>query len=137
MRPDVHLYFCGPGGFMITIRNAAAHWPIETVHYEFFSNDPEAELTREDDECFEVEISSSDQKFTIPKDRSILHVLSEHDIAVENLCEEGYCGSCLSGVVSGIPDHRDTVQDEAEKRENKMMTLCCSRAKQGPLVLDL
>lgn len=134
---DTHLYFCGPGGFMTAIRSAAAHWPVGTVHYEFFGSDPEAELTHDDDESFDVEIASSGQTFTIPADRSILDVLSEQGITVEKLCEEGYCGSCLTGVISGIPDHRDTVQSEEDKLKNDMMTLCCSRAKRGPLVLDL
>lgn len=134
---ETHLYFCGPGGFMTAIRSAAAHWPVGTVHYEFFGGDPEAELMREDDESFDVKIASTGQTFSIPADRSILRVLVEKGISVENLCEEGYCGSCLTGVLSGIPDHRDTVQSEEDKLRNDMMTLCCSRARQWPLVLDL
>jgi vanillate O-demethylase ferredoxin subunit len=137
VRSGVHLYFCGPGGFMTAIRSAASHWPMGTVHYEFFGSDPEAELTRDDDESFDVEIVSSGQTFTIPADRSVLDVLGENGIAVEKLCEEGYCGSCLTGVISGLPDHRDTVQSEEDKLANDMMTLCCSRAKKGPRVLDL
>lgn len=30
-------------------------------------------------------------------------------------CEMGICGTCLTPVVEGIVDHRDTVQSDAEK----------------------
>jgi len=52
-------------------------------------------------------------------------------------CEQGICGSCITDVIDGIPDHRDCVLTEEEKAENTQITLCCSRAKSPVLVLDL
>ena len=132
-----HVYFCGPGGFITAIRNAASHWPKGTVHYELFAADPEMELSNADDSAFEVVINSTGQIFRIPPDRTIVDVLGESGIRVETLCREGYCGSCLTGVISGKPDHRDTIQSDDEKATNDTMALCCSRARTGPLVLDL
>jgi vanillate O-demethylase ferredoxin subunit len=49
----------------------------------------------------------------------------------------GMCGACLTDVVEGIPDHRDTVQSEAEKASNRQVTLCCSRSRSPRLTLAL
>ncbi len=52
-------------------------------------------------------------------------------------CEQGMCGSCITGVLDGIPEHRDSVLTAEEKAGNDQITLCCSRAKSPLLVLDL
>jgi vanillate O-demethylase ferredoxin subunit len=36
-RPGTHLYYCGPAGMMAAAAKASAHWPIGTVHFEFFA----------------------------------------------------------------------------------------------------
>jgi vanillate O-demethylase ferredoxin subunit len=40
-------------------------------------------------------------------------------------------------VIDGDPDHRDSYLTDAERARNDQFTPCCSRAKAGPLVLDL
>ncbi|VTN10146.1 Phthalate dioxygenase reductase [Raoultella terrigena] len=52
-------------------------------------------------------------------------------------CEQGICGSCITDVIDGIPDHRDCVLTDEEKAANTQITLCCSRSKSPVLVLDL
>jgi vanillate O-demethylase ferredoxin subunit len=47
------------------------------------------------------------------------------------------CGTCLTGVLKGAPDHRDAFLTEAERRRGDKMMLCVSRAKTSQLVLDL
>ncbi len=136
-QPGTHTYCCGPEGLIKAFRAAAAHWPQEAVHVEYFAADPEASLYQGAERPFAVELASSGRVFEIPADRSILSVLAEAGIAVPKLCEEGLCGSCMTGVRDGIPDHRDRVQTDAEKAENDYMTLCCSRSKSPRLVLDL
>lgn len=70
-------------------------------------------------------------------DQTIVEALAGNGIDVPVSCEQGICGTCLTGVLEGQPDHRDTVQSDKDKAENKQMTLCCSRAKGDLLVLDL
>jgi vanillate O-demethylase ferredoxin subunit len=41
-RPGTHLYYCGPAGMMTAAAAAAAHWPPDTVHCEYFTG-PNAE----------------------------------------------------------------------------------------------
>ena len=36
-RPGTHLYCCGPAGMMAAAATASAHWPVGTVHFEFFA----------------------------------------------------------------------------------------------------
>ena len=68
----------------------------------------------ESDTEFEVELASTGQVFHIPPDKSILEVLEENNIAVDCLCTEGICGTCITEVLEGIPDHRDFVLDRIE-----------------------
>src|SRR5262249_6998594 len=52
----VHLYVCGPGGFIDAVLGAArsAGWPEAQLHYEFFSAAP---ARADGDTRFEVEIA--------------------------------------------------------------------------------
>jgi vanillate O-demethylase ferredoxin subunit len=60
-----------------------------------------------------------------------------HGIEVPVSCEQGICGTCLTGVLEGEPDHRNLVLSDEERKANDEITLCCSRAKSDLLVLDL
>lgn len=131
------IYCCGPTALMHAVQEASAHWPMGTVHFEFFSADPAAVTHSEDDGSFQVVVNSSGDTLTVGAEETILEVLEAHGIEVERLCEEGFCGTCITGVLEGEPDHRDTVLSDAEHAEGKLITVCCSRAKTGRLVLDL
>jgi vanillate O-demethylase ferredoxin subunit len=52
-------------------------------------------------------------------------------------CEQGVCGTCLTRVLEGTPDHRDLYLTPEEQAANDQFTPCCSRAKSARLVLDL
>jgi vanillate O-demethylase ferredoxin subunit len=43
----------------------------------------------------------------------------------------------VTAVLDGVPDHRDQVLSDDEKREGRKITICCSRSLSGMLVLDL
>ena len=131
-----NVYVCGPGGFMeAVISNAEQHWPSGTVHREYFSADPSA--GHDDDGSFEVRIASSGITYTIPADKSIVETLLEHDIEIPVSCEQGICGTCLTRVIEGEPEHRDMFLSDAEHEANDQMTPCCSRSNSSTLVLDL
>lgn len=134
--PGAQVYVCGPAGLIGGVREAAAHWPEGSVRFEYFEADQDS-LANQDDATFTIRIASTGQELEVPAGRSALAVLLENGVTVPKLCEEGVCGSCLTGVLEGIPDHRDRVQTEAEQRSNQYMALCCSRGRSGCLVLDL
>jgi vanillate O-demethylase ferredoxin subunit len=69
--------------------------------------------------------------------KSIVEALAEIDVVVATSCEQGVCGTCLTPVLEGVPDHRDAYLTDAEKEGNDQMLVCCSRARSPVLVLDL
>lgn len=134
--PGAHLYVCGPAGFLDYVLHSAAArgWPAEQLHREYFSA---ASSSATGNTSFEVEIKHTGEVLTIPADKSVLHVLEEAGIFIPASCEEGVCGTCMTGVLEGEPDHRDLFMTDAERTLNNQFTPCCSRAKSRRLVLDL
>jgi vanillate monooxygenase ferredoxin subunit len=130
-----HVYCCGPIGLMHAVTEASAHWPLGTVHFEFFATDPS--VAEEPKAGFEVEIASTGAVYQVPPDKTILEVLRDRGHDIDSSCEEGLCGTCIVDVLDGEPDHRDLVLDDEEKQSNKLITVCCSRAKSARLKLDL
>ncbi|MNP43423.1 Phthalate dioxygenase reductase [compost metagenome] len=86
---------------------------------------------------FEVVLARSGRSFDIPADRTVFEVLDEAGVEVETSCEQGVCGTCVTRVLEGIPDHRDQFMTADEHARNDCFTPCCSRAKSHRLVLDL
>jgi len=61
--------------------------------------------------------------------RSIIDALDEQGVSVLSSCLEGVCGTCETRVLEGIPDHRDSLLSEDERRSNEYMMVCVSRSK--------
>jgi vanillate O-demethylase ferredoxin subunit len=133
-----HLYVCGPGGFMAFILEQArlAGWPEDSLHREYFAAQPQA-VAQADDGSFEVMLASTGRCFVVPADYSVAQVLLENGIDLPLSCEAGICGTCLTRVLEGEPDHRDMFMTPAEQALNDQFTPCCSRSKSPRLVLDL
>ncbi len=136
---DTHIYMCGPEGFMTQMTENALRqgWPLENIHTEAF-RPPEASQTIDDNGAFTVTLASSGEQFRVPADKTIAVVLLENGVDVPLSCEMGMCGACLTPVVSGSVDHRDTVQSDTEKSaDQQQIALCCSRSHSGELVVAL
>lgn len=133
---DTHLYVCGPGGFMEHVLSTARAqgWDEANLHHEYFSAVPTAQAG---DGSFEVQLSSSGQVLQVPADQSVAQVLEAAGVIIPLSCEQGICGTCLTRVLEGEPDHRDLFMTPAEQAANDQFTPCCSRAKSARLVLDL
>ncbi|MFZ5957800.1 2Fe-2S iron-sulfur cluster binding domain-containing protein [Pseudomonas knackmussii] len=58
-------------------------------------------------------------------------------ICVPQACKQGICGTCLTQVLGGEPQHPDSFPTEAERARNDQFTLCCARSRSRCLVLDL
>jgi ferredoxin len=96
-----------------------------------------AEPGAETDTAFTVVLRRSGTELLVPVGRSLLDVVREAVPAILSDCEEGYCGTCETQVVDGVPEHRDTVLSDAEKAGNQVMMICVGRARTPTLVLDL
>lgn len=131
-----HLYVCGPKGFMDTVLTTARAqgWPDAQLHSEFFS----AEVVHlETDAAFEVKIASSGKVVLVPKDQTVVQALSAAGVDILTSCEQGVCGTCLTRVLGGTPDHKDSYLLPEERAANDQFMPCCSRSKSPVLVLDL
>jgi vanillate O-demethylase ferredoxin subunit len=134
--PSAHLYVCGPAGFMDAVIDTAARlgWPAHNVHREYFA----AAVPHPDEDVeFDVKIASSGKIFRIPRDQTVLATLAGYGVDIPRSCEQGVCGTCLTGVLDGVPDHRDKVLSDEERARGDRFTPCCSRARSPLLVLDL
>jgi vanillate O-demethylase ferredoxin subunit len=131
-----HAYVCGPAGFIKWVTETAhVHgWSDERVHTEYFT---QAAADTSGDRSFDVRISSTGQTISIPPDQPVTVALAKTGIEIPVSCEQGVCGTCLTRILEGEPEHRDLYLTDEEKAQNNQFTPCCSRARSSLLVLDL
>jgi vanillate O-demethylase ferredoxin subunit len=135
----LHAWICGPAGFMEKVREVATAkgWDDGHLHSEAFQ--PVAPFSAGDaGEIFTVKLASTGERWPVPADKTIAQVLQANGVDVPLSCEMGICGACLTPVIDGVVDHRDSVQSEAEKSATEQqVALCCSRSHSGELVIGL
>ncbi|KKC41090.1 oxidoreductase [Devosia epidermidihirudinis] len=130
-----HVYVCGPSAMLETVRVTAAAqgWPDEAIHFEYFKNDK----VIDDSTAFDIELARSAMTLHVPSGKTILEVMRDAGLTVPSSCEQGACGTCLTGVMEGEVDHQDVYLNDSEKQSNTCMMTCVSRAKSARLVLDI
>ncbi|MDF3832286.1 PDR/VanB family oxidoreductase [Cupriavidus basilensis] len=131
---EVHLYVCGPKGFMDAVLDTARRlgWADERLHYEFFAASVDIAGG-----AFEVKLASSGKTVVVPAEHTVAQALANAGVEVPVSCGQGICGTCLVRVLEGEPDHRDLYLSPEEQARNDQFTPCCSRARSPTLVLDL
>jgi ferredoxin-NADP reductase len=131
--PGTHIYCCGPLPMLEAFEAATKDLPSERVHVEYFTakDAPAAEGG------YTVVLAKSGKSFQIAPGKTILETLLDAGINVASSCLEGVCGTCETKVLEGIPDHRDVVLTDSERKASKTMMICCSGSKTDKLVLDL
>lgn len=128
---------CGPDGFIQRLEEIMQeyHWQNNQLSFERFSN---TSVNNDASNLeFHIQLKSSGKRYLVNPHQTIAEVLLSARVNITLSCEQGMCGSCITDVVEGIPDHRDCVLTEDEKAENTQITLCCSRSKSPVLILDL
>jgi vanillate monooxygenase ferredoxin subunit len=135
-QPGCHVYVCGPGGFIDHVVGVASGlgWSNAHIHTESFTS---RAVTPTGNRPFELVIASTGQVLHVPADRSVASVLGDHGLAPPLSCEQGICGTCVTTVLKGQPEHRDSYLSEADKLRGDCFTPCCSRAVSDRLELDL
>ncbi|MBP2292751.1 PDR/VanB family oxidoreductase [Azospirillum rugosum] len=130
----VHLYVCGPTGFMDWVIGAAKAAGIDggRIHFEYFNADIDTHGA-----AFEVVAKRSGVTVRVAEDQTILDALAKAGIKIPKSCEQGVCGTCLCDVIEGEPDHKDKFLSDEEREDNDQIVVCCSRAKSARLVLDV
>jgi ferredoxin-NADP reductase len=133
----VLIYCCGPEGLLTATERHCAAWPPGALHVERFAAKPQPEAAAGGDSAFEVSCQRSGVTVTVPPGKSIIEVLEENGVSVLSSCLEGVCGTCETAVLSGTPDHRDSLLTQEEREANEYMMICVGRALSDRLELDL
>lgn len=135
-QPGIPLYVCGPSGFMDAVLQTAraSGWPEDQLHCEFFSANVGPSSS---DASFEVKLARSGRVVRIAADQTVAKALALAGVDIPLSCEQGVCGTCLTRVLEGEPDHKDMYLTPEEQAANEQFTPCCSRSKSALLVLDL
>ena len=84
-----------------------------------------------------MQLHSTGQVVVVPAGCSVVHALEAAGVFVPTSCEQGVCGTCLTGVLEGVPDHRDSYLTPEEQAAGDQFLPCCSRSRSPRLLLDL
>ncbi len=138
--PGRHIYACGPEPLLAAISRATVAWPGGQVRFERFRNLPLRTIAgapADAPRTCRVELRRSGIDFDLQPQETLLEALEREGLSPACLCREGICGTCAVGVLEGAVDHRDAVQSDDEKADNRVMYVCVSRPVGAHLVLDL
>jgi ferredoxin-NADP reductase len=126
------VYCCGPESLMAALADVV---PSDRMHFERF--EPVDRTSGVEVSAVEVTAKRSKKTFSVPAGESILDALEENGVALIGSCRKGVCGTCEVRVVSGVPQHLDSVMEDSEKDDLQVMYPCVSRSKTPELVLDV
>jgi vanillate O-demethylase ferredoxin subunit len=130
---NAHLYCCGPAGMIDAFLEAGKARPPGFIHCERFAATQEAAT----DGGYEVVLARQGRSFVVAPGKTILDTLLDNGIDALYSCSQGVCGTCMTNVIEGEPDHRDDYLTAEEKAANHAIMICCSGARSPRLVLDL
>lgn len=137
------LYICGPAGFIAQVRAQAVAlgWAEADLHVESFGAPaPSPSLSTQPgapEQMFELVLQRAGVRCVVLPGQSIVEAAAAAGVQIGTSCGEGYCGSCQSTVLEGIPEHRDSVLTASERAANQTMMPCVSRCRGDRLVLDI
>ncbi|EKJ67845.1 hypothetical protein FPSE_11993 [Fusarium pseudograminearum CS3096] len=129
-KPTTVVYCCGPTSLMNACRTITTtlNYPKANIHFEEFGD-----ATTGTGEPFEVEIKSTGKTIQVPREKSLLQVLSDAGLEIESSCLVGNCGTCMVDVCKGEVEHKGVALNEEQKKES--MLSCVSRGK-GRIMID-
>lgn len=126
------VYCCGPAPMIASVRRDLPTSAAAALQFERFSAPPVLDGAE-----FEIALQRSGRVLTVPADRSALEVIRQAVPDVAYSCQQGFCGTCRTRVISssGEIQHRDRVLTDRERIEQ--MTICVSRSRGGRITVDL
>lgn len=136
--PDGHVYYCGPEGFMQAVRARSGHLSDAQRHSESFGGALPAEAGKAPPAStspVELVLARQQRSISVAPGETLAHALLVAGVALDTVCEQGVCGSCVTRYLDGLPEHHDSCLDTDERRE--YVALCCATCASPTLVLDL
>ena len=129
------VHACGPAPMLEALEAAmAAAGRQDAYRQERFSAAPAA---LPGDGTIRVHLHRSGGHVDVPPGQTLLAALHAAGVNVPCSCEQGFCGTCETRVIAGVPDHRDMLLSEAERERGDVMFPCVSRAQGPEITLDL
>jgi ferredoxin-NADP reductase len=132
---DTKLYACGPSRMLDAVEAHTRARREGWVRMERFSAREQEAPARTT--AFEVELLRTGMVVTVPPETTIADSMRAAGVRVLTSCGRGVCGTCETTVVSGEPDHRDSLLSDTERAANDCIFPCVSRSLSDRLVLDL
>ena len=133
---DVRVYACGPSRLLDAVEAwGAAPGGLAPKTERFTAAATAARSAPR--AAFDVVAARSGRSTTVGQDETVVTALRRIGIDVLTSCAQGVCGTCETDVVSGRPDHRDSLLSDAEQAASACMFPCVSRSLDSRLVLDL
>jgi ferredoxin len=129
------VYCCGPEEMLAAVDGLCIGYPQGQLRTERFAakqNDAGART-----EPFHLELRRSGRTVEVSPGQSVLDAVTSLGVNVLSSCRQGVCGTCLTTVLAGEPDHRDSLLDDDERAACDRMFVCVSRSLSERLVLDL
>lgn len=132
---ETKLYACGPARLTEAISELAAERRPGWTRVERFAAVDRGEPVRTTP--FDVEIAGTGRSICVLPGVPVADALRSAGFDLLTSCSRGVCGTCETRVVDGVPDHRDSILDDAERADGTCFFPCVSRAKSERLVISL
>jgi ferredoxin len=129
------VFCCGPASMIDAVASCCEADASRQFRVERFTPVTDRE-TAARGAAFTVELARSGRSLHVADGQTIVEAMELAGLTPFCTCSEGVCGTCETRVLSGTPDHRDSVLEPAERDEGATMMICVSRAKTPKLVLD-
>lgn len=130
------VYACGPRAMLDALADQAERLACtDRVTTELFQ--PKGLSAPQRETAFDVVLQRTGHTVRVTPDVTVLAAVRSAGVNVLSSCGEGVCGTCEATVLSGTPDHRDSVLGAADREAGDTMMLCVSRSLDDHLLLDL
>lgn len=132
---ETRVFACGPARLLDAVQAWGSREGGHAPKVERFALDP-----RESDRpstTFTVKAARSGVAARVMPQESIVTALRRQGVDVLTSCAQGVCGTCQVDVLSGRPDHRDSILDDSERADAGCLYPCVSRSLERLLVLDV
>lgn len=140
--PDLlerEVFICGPDAYMVTAEALLLELgvPAEQIHQESFvlAGAEEVVVDPTAEGLHTVTFAKSGKTATIADGLTVLDAAKEVGIRIMTSCQNGVCGTCKTGKISGDVDIAHNGGIRQREIDGGKILACCSRPR-GPVVID-